>query len=139
MPHPLIPVPTPETQPYWDAVAFGRLHIQRCGACAQAYFPPAPVCPHCTSRDIEWFDASGRASLYSFVIHQRPHRLWETEGPRSVALVRLDEGPMLVSSVVDCPQTPEALRFDMPLIATFRPFGGQPVLCFVPAHEGGRS
>lgn len=137
MPHPLIPVPTPETQPFWDGADDDRLHITRCTRCGRTFFPPGPVCPHCTSRDIEWFDACGEATLYSFVIHQRPHRLWDTDGPRSVALVRLAEGPMLVSSVVDCPQTPDALVLDMPLTATFRPFGSQPVLCFRPALEGG--
>jgi uncharacterized protein len=135
MPHPLVPVPTPETRPFWDAASRDRLHIPRCVTCDRAFFPPSPVCPHCTSRDVEWFDASGKATLYSFVIHQRPHPLWETDGPRSVALVRLAEGPMLVSSIVDCPQTPEALVFDMDLRATFRPFGGQPVLCFTPARN----
>ncbi|MBX9858685.1 MAG: hypothetical protein K2Y20_03735 [Sphingomonas sp.] len=36
----LMPTPLPETQPYWDAAAEGKLAIQRCGDCAQCYFPP---------------------------------------------------------------------------------------------------
>ena len=43
MAHPLVPVPTPETQPYWDGVAAGELRLPRCTDCGNAYFPPSPV------------------------------------------------------------------------------------------------
>lgn len=137
MAHPLVPVPTPETQPYWDALAESRLRITRCGSCGDAFFPPSIVCPMCSSTDVEWFDASGRGTLYSYVIQERPLKLWKTDGPRSVALVRLEEGPLLVSSVVNVEQTPEALPIDMALQATFEPFADVTVLCFEPA--GGAS
>lgn len=136
MAHPLVPVPTPETQPFWDGVAAGELRLPRCRACATAYFPPSPVCPNCTSRDIEWFTASGDATLYSYVIHQRPSKLWNADGPMSVALVALAEGPMVVSTVMGCPQTPEALVLDMPLKASFAPFAEQNVLVFTPTTAG---
>lgn len=134
--HPLVPVPTPETQPYWDGVSAGELRLPRCRACGGAYFPPTPVCPSCTSRDIEWFTASGDATLYSYVIHQRPAKLWNVDGPMSVALVSLAEGPMVLSTVMGCPQTPEALVLDMPLRAIFTPFEEIKVLAFEPAGAG---
>jgi hypothetical protein len=133
MAHPLTPVPTPETQPFWDGINSGTLRLCRCGRCATAFFPPTPVCPECTGRRIEWFDASGDATLYSYVIHHRPLPQWGTEGPRSVAIVELAEGPRIVSSVVGCDQTPEALQIDMALRAVFVPFDGITVLCFEPA------
>jgi uncharacterized OB-fold protein len=133
MAHPVVPVPTPETQPFWDGVRAGELRLPRCRACGQAYFPPSPVCPHCTSRDIEWITASGAATLYSYVIHQRPSKLWNVDGPMSVALVALAEGPMVLSTVVGCEQTPQALVLDMPLQATFVPFEEITVLAFEPA------
>lgn len=132
MPHPLTPVPTPETQPFWDGLSNQHLRITRCGSCTEAFFPPSTICPHCSSTDVEWFEASGDATLYSFVIQSRPLPMWDTSGPRSVALVRLAEGPMLVSSVVNCPQTPEALQLDMSLRATFESFADTTVLCFEP-------
>ena len=61
---------------------------------------------------------SGRATLYSFVINHRVPEAWGV-APRSVALVRLQEGPMMVSTVVDVPQTPERLKIDMPLEVRF--------------------
>lgn len=136
MAHPVVPVPTPETQPFWDGVRARELRLPRCRACGGAYFPPSPVCPHCTSRDIEWFTASGDATLFSYVIHQRPSKLWNVEGPMSVALVSLAEGPMVLSTVVGCDQTPEALVLDMPLRATFVPFEEISVLAFEPATGG---
>ena len=133
MAHPLTPVPTPETQPYWDGIGDDALRITRCTDCSEAYFPPTPVCPHCSSQRIEWFDASGDATLFSYVIHHRPLPFWENEEPRSVAIVELAEGPRLISTVVGCEQTPDALLIDMPLQATFVPYDGITVLAFEPA------
>jgi acetyl-CoA acetyltransferase len=65
------PVPTPETQPYWDGCAAGELRLQRCADCSEAFFYPRPVCPACGSAQAEWFTASGRATLYSYVINHR--------------------------------------------------------------------
>jgi hypothetical protein len=73
--------------------------------------------------------------LYSYTIQQKPLDLWGTEGPRSVALVKLMEGPMLTSSIVNCEQSPDTLRLDMPLRATFTSFGETTVLCFEPAEQ----
>lgn len=131
------PFITPETRPFWDAVAQDRLLIPRCTDCGSFYFPPSPVCPKCTSRNVEWTDASGEATLYSFMIAQNPWPEWGVDGPMSIAHVALAEGPRLISTVVDCPQTPEALKIDMPLLATFRPFGDQKMLCFKPRDTAG--
>jgi uncharacterized OB-fold protein len=77
---------------------------------------------------------SGRGTLYSFVITANPWPTWELPPPFSVATIALDEGPRLLSTVVDCEQSPEALKIDMPLVATWRQFGDGPkLLCFRPA------
>lgn len=132
----LSPRPLPETQPYWDAAASGRLAMQRCADCRNCYFPPAPVCPRCTSRNVAWEDMSGRATLYSYVITATPWPLWEMTPPFSVATIALEEGPRLLSTVVDCEQSPVVLTIDMPLVATWRAFGDGPkLLCFRPAGE----
>jgi len=112
------PVPTPETQFFWDGARAGELRLQRCRACARAYFPPRPFCPRCGSRDVEIFRASGRATLYSYVIHHRPVPGFTP--PYAIAVVALEEGPRLMTSLVDVPQTPEALVLDMPLEVTFQ-------------------
>ena len=76
-----VPVPTPETQPFWDGCAAGELRIQRCDDCGRPYFYPRPVCPACGSRNVRWFTASGRATLYSYVINHRRPRASRTTRP----------------------------------------------------------
>lgn len=66
---------------------------------------------------METFVASGRATLESYMINQRPHPSFD--GPYAIALVRLEEGPRMMTNIVDCEQTPEALILDMPLEVTF--------------------
>ena len=114
-----VPVPTPETQPFWDGCAAGELRIQRCGDCGRAYFYPRPVCPACGSRNVEWFTASGRATLYSYVINHRPAPGFDEDAPYAIAVVELAEGPRMMSNIIDCPQTPEALALDMKLEVAF--------------------
>ncbi|MFC3172775.1 Zn-ribbon domain-containing OB-fold protein [Novosphingobium bradum] len=115
-----LPKPTPETQHFWDGCKEGVLRLQRCTTCKDPYFPPRPFCPHCASRDVEVFDASGRATLYSYIINHRPRPGFGPE-PYAIAVVTLEEGPRLMTNIVDCPQTPEALVLDMPLVVTFEP------------------
>jgi uncharacterized OB-fold protein len=115
----MLPQPTPETAHFWEGCREGELRLQRCRACAKAYFPPRPFCPHCASREVEVFAASGKASLYSYVINHRPRPDVGTE-PHSIAVVELAEGPRMMTNVVNCPQTPEALQLDMPLQVLFR-------------------
>jgi len=112
-----LPEPTPETRHFWDGTAAGELRLQRCGACEHTYFPPRPFCPSCASRDVRVFVASGRATLYSYVINHRPAPGFDA--PHSIAVVELEEGPRLMTNVVGCPQTPEALVLDMELEVTF--------------------
>src|ERR1700680_5035637 len=111
------PKPTPETQHFWDGTLAGELTLQRCDACANVYFPPRPFCPACASRKVSVFKASGKAKLYSYVIHHRPVPGFTP--PYAIAVVELDEGPRMMSNIVDCPQTPEALELDMKLEVAF--------------------
>jgi uncharacterized OB-fold protein len=114
----LLPEPTPETRHFWDGCKAGELRLQRCRACSRPYFPPRPFCPHCASRDVEVFAASGRAALYSYVINHRPRPDMGRE-PHAIAVVELAEGPRMMTNIVNCPQTPEALQLDMPLRVIF--------------------
>ena len=113
------PKPTPETQHYWDGAKAGELLLQRCDDCAHTYFPPRPFCPKCASRKVSISKASGKATLYSYVINHRPAAPGFTP-PYAIAVVTLDEGPRMMTSIIDCPQTPEALVLDMPLEVAFQ-------------------
>jgi uncharacterized protein len=132
-----VPVPTPETQPYWDGAAAGELRIQRCLDCGGAYFYPRPLCPSCGSGNVEWFTASGRATLYSYVISHRPAPGFEADAPYAIAVVQLAEGPRLMTNLVGVDPTPEALVLDMELRVVFEQRGGLSLPVFQPAHQDG--
>jgi uncharacterized OB-fold protein len=112
-----VPTPTPETRPFWEGTKAGELRLQRCDACAHVYFPPRSFCPKCAGRKVSWFASSGRGKLYSYVIHQRPVPGFKP--PYSIAVVELQEGPRMMTNVINCPQTPEALQLDMELEVAF--------------------
>ena len=112
------PKPTPETQHFWDGTRAGELRLQRCDDCAHVYFPPRPFCPACACRKVSVFKASGKAKLYSYVINHRPAAPGFTP-PYVIAVVELEEGPRMMSNILECPQTPEALELDMKLEVAF--------------------
>ncbi len=114
-----IPVPTPETQPYWDKAREHELWIQRCLACAHVFFYPRRHCPQCLSGNLEWFKASGRGTLYSYVINHRPAPGFEDEAPYAIAIVQMEEGPRMMTNIVGIENTPENLVLDMALEVTF--------------------
>jgi uncharacterized protein len=120
MPEPgrALPEPTPETQHFWDGTKAGELRLQRCDACGTVYFPPRPFCPSCASRKVSTFKATGKATLWSYVIHYR--KVPGFKPPYAIAVVQLVEGPRMMTNIVDCPQTPEALQLDMPLEVVFK-------------------
>ena len=132
-----LPSPTPETVHFWEGTRAGELRLQRCMGCERAYFPPRPFCPTCGSRDVAVFAASGRGRLYSYTIHHR--RVPGFTPPYSIAVVELDEGPRMMTNIVDCDQTPERLMLDMEVAVRFEPLTDTiSVPVFVPVAESGR-
>ncbi|MDB5380727.1 MAG: hypothetical protein JWO26_359 [Rhodospirillales bacterium] len=113
------PLPTPETRHFWDGTKNGKLLLQRCGDTGRAYFPPRPFSPYTGTRNVSVFEASGRATLLSYVIHHRPVPGFTP--PYAIAVVELEEGPRMMTNIVGCPQTPEALPLDMALEVVFVP------------------
>jgi len=131
-----LPEITPETRHFWEGAKDGELRLQKCAACSHVYFPPRPFCPQCTSRDVAIVRASGRATLYSYVIHHRPVPGFVP--PYSIAVVQLEEGPRMMTNIIDVEQTPDALQLDMPLEVVFTPMTGEISLpLFRPARSEG--
>lgn len=87
---------------YWAECAEGRLTIQRCQACASWQFPPTTRCNHCLSTDLAWQMPSGRGTLWSWIrMHKEYLREFPLKPPYIVAMVKLDEGIRMISSVAD--------------------------------------
>lgn len=128
---PARPLDLPEAEDFWRGARRGQLRLQRCTACRHAYFPPRPFCPACGDRAVESFTATGRATLYSYIISHLPAP--GHTPPYAIAVVELQEGPRMMTNIVGCEQTPEALTLDMPLRAVFRERGAVTVPLFAPA------
>jgi uncharacterized OB-fold protein len=88
------PHPTPESQPYWDGTAAGRLRLQRCADCGTLRHYPQLVCTRCYSLAVEMVDASGRGSVHSWTVaHHAFHPAFKNDLPYTLVTVDLEEGP----------------------------------------------
>jgi hypothetical protein len=85
---------------------------------------------------VEWFTASGRATLYSYVINHRPARGFEQDGPYAIAVVQLAEGPRMMTNLAGIASTPDDLVLDMPLRVIFEQRGNESLPLFTPAEAG---
>ena len=121
----------PEADAFLKGAEAGVLRIPFCNACQTPFFPPRPFCPACGSRDVTPITASGRATLYSYIVSHMPAAGFEP--PFVIAVVQLEEGPRMMANIVGCSQTPDALELDMALEVTFEPRGGVILPCFRPA------
>jgi uncharacterized OB-fold protein len=97
-----LPEVTPLSKPYWDGLQSGRLRFQRCSACGHAWLPARADCPECWTAQWQWTDASGRGRVVSWVVyHHAYHPEFKDRVPYNVTLVELDEGPRLITNVVN--------------------------------------
>lgn len=64
-------------------------------------------------------ECSGDARLLSYVINYRLNPRWKWKEPYSIAIVELAEGPRMLTNIVGCPQTPDALQLDMPVTVAY--------------------
>lgn len=96
-----LPIVDPESAPYWSALKAKRLVLKRCRDCGRAHFYPRALCPHCHSDALEWSDARGTGSIYSFTVARRPAGpAFKADTPYVVAVVDLDEGARMMTNIV---------------------------------------
>ena len=89
-----VPIPQPDrdTAPYWQALAEGRLVLQRCADCRRWTWPARPICSGCYGFDLTWEDAAGTGEVYSWIVTYQPYSAaLAAIVPYVVALVRVDE------------------------------------------------
>lgn len=79
---------------------------------------------------------SGHGTLYSYLINHGRHP--GIESPYSIAVVRLDEGVRMMTNIVNCDQTPDALVLDMPVEVVFEEFSEEITLPFFQPVDGSR-
>lgn len=114
-----LPTVDDDSRVYWDAYREGRFLIAECGACGRVHHYPRPSCPFCWSDDVVPVAASGRATLYTYsTVYVNDLPPFKERLPYVAAMVELDEGPWVMSTVIDC--DPADLRIGMPLVVDFQ-------------------
>jgi uncharacterized OB-fold protein len=94
------PRSTDVSAPYWAGCRDGQLRLQYCQNCGQYQFYPRTLCAHCQHRTLEWRDASGNGRVASYTVVRRG----VTDAypaPYVIALIDLEEGPRMMSTIVD--------------------------------------
>ena len=114
------PRPTPETAAFWEACRNHELLIQHCAQCGYYQFYPRIFCTECNSRDPEWVKSAGTGEVITFTIVRHPvSPAYADDVPYVIALIRLDEGPVLMSNVVQC--EPDEVQTGLPVEVVFEP------------------
>jgi uncharacterized OB-fold protein len=112
---PLPPI-DPLTAPFWDSVKAHAMRLQRCGACGTFVFFPRPLCPVCFSDALEWTPVSGRGVVHAFTIpHRHPSAAFQPDLPYVVAIVELEEGPRLMTNLVQVAPDASQIAVGMPV------------------------
>lgn len=78
-----------------------RLIGEVCEKCGAKIFPARDVCPECARPAQTPFAFSGRGEIYSYSTVYNPPRGFEEFVPYTVALVQLEEGPMITAQLTD--------------------------------------
>jgi hypothetical protein len=128
-----LPLVEASSAAFWEGARQRRLMLQRCLECRQPQFPPEPSCGHCGHPELEWFEASGRARLYTWTICHPPLLPFFAErAPWAVAAVELEEGVRMVTQVAGI--APERYEIGMPLVADFEDVGDMTLVVFRPGE-----
>ena len=115
-----LPEITTLTKPFWEAAKRHELVIQRCSKCEAHQWYPRAICTLCGSRDLKWSNASGKGSIYSFVVIRQVidnSPAFQSDIPFVLAEVELEESPRLYASMVGC--KPEDVRIGMKVEVVF--------------------
>lgn len=72
-----------------------------CPHCDAKLFPPRDVCPECGEEAKTIYNFSGRGEVYSFTTVYEPPAGYEENAPYTVALVKLEEGPLITAQLTD--------------------------------------
>lgn len=95
------PIVSPETQPFWDGTAQGKLLLPKCQNCGSINWYPKVFCPECGKFGVDWIEAAGTGTVYTFAITRRGAGNYAQAGPYVLAYVELDEGPRIMTNIVD--------------------------------------
>ncbi|MEH7177981.1 Zn-ribbon domain-containing OB-fold protein [Neobacillus vireti] len=107
-----------ETEPYWQGCRNHELLIQQCSDCGRHQFYPRIICTDCSSKNVKWVRASGKGKVLSYtIVHRAISKAYKSEVPYVIALIDLDEGPTMMSNVIQC--DPQNVKVGMEVEVVF--------------------
>lgn len=109
-----LPKPNADDKFFWDGCREHKLLFQKCLNCNLVRWPPSIICPGCYSNDTGVIEATGNGTIYTYAVyHQAYHPGFEGDIPYVTAVIELEEGPHLLSNLVDCAL--DEIECDMPV------------------------
>ena len=112
-----LPIVSSSDKAFWEGARRHELMAYKCANCGALYYPVTD-CTACDNPKMEWTRVSGKGSIYTYIIyHQVYHPAWKGDAPYNVSWIKLDEGPLLMSNVVECRN--EELHIGMPVEVVF--------------------
>lgn len=126
------PDPMEPARPFFEGAAQGKLMVQRCPSCSNYTFYAHYVCPTCQHAPLDWVEAAGTGTVYTFtIVNQHGLPYFANKVPYVYGVVTLDEGPRLVTNIEGI--DPADVRCDMKVRASFEDIGdGMAVPIFRP-------
>jgi len=78
---------------------------ETCPHCDAKIFPPRDVCPECGGEAKTAYRFSGKGEIYSFTRMGNAPAGFEQQSPYTVALIKLEEGPIVTAQLTDLGET----------------------------------
>lgn len=114
-------------EPFFEGATQGKLMVKFCKSCNQYHHYPRALCPFCFSDQTEWRQAKGTGTIYSYSVTRVSGPV-----PYVIAYVTLDEGPTMLTNIVDCDL--DSVRCGQKVNVTFKQSeSGTGVPMFTPA------
>lgn len=114
----MTPAISPEAREWWEATRSRRLVVQSCRTCGHRQHYPRAMCIRCGGVDLGWVETDGGGTIYSFTHSHRSPDPATFEPPYTIAIVTLDEGPRLLTTV-----TGDRIRCDARVRLGWQPVG----------------
>ncbi|OGO25066.1 MAG: transcriptional regulator [Chloroflexi bacterium RBG_16_51_16] len=87
-----------------------------CPHCEKKIFPPRDICPNCGNEARDLFAFSGKGEVYSYTtIYEAPSG-YDSTTPYTVALVKLDEGPIVTAQLTDQGEQPTEIGMPVEMV-----------------------
>jgi len=107
------PAPYNFTQPFWDGARERKLLLQYDPDAGKCQFYPRPISVFSGRRNLEWREASGRGTVYTYTVSHKAPAPFKNVSPFVIVTVELPEGVRIMTNLINCP--PDRVKIGMPV------------------------